>query len=951
MDTDVIAEIRYAFARLKNRENLSKTERESLRKQYYAAEGTLKKFIERHQEWRIHTFDDFTLLLDMFFSEIEIAQLYEDIEKYAGKTTQCLEYCIDNVYLKKIYEIAKSLLTFRDGKIAIRTWINEDDETDIFRYPNVFDKIEVWNLLGRMVTTDLFVVAFFVEAELTDVFYLYNQTGGILLADKTLEKVLQRGMAETHMHFNAGVEFTYLWQKRMDLRKWEKKLISEEKYKEFCALDKATFQIMIYRLLWAEYMEAIEDQRNISFKEFITIMYPEHSEILEELLHHMLLGDMMFYSSEWKKQYSSFLVVLTRRYSLEKETNDLLMDTVYKKYQKYHTYSEMIFLFKSLQYFKNRVKDAENRHLFLQYIRSKNLYYRNMVQSNQTEGLVNFQQYFSQMSDQLHKDIDTKSRYDIIFKSIAHNTNLRKLEVRVSPSLRIDFGTKDSASIKDEIRRGLLRDIKTILEVYKKNLLEAAGLYDCDQKTEILVEKMDIPQQTGKITFPTLGIVFHYIKQELVDNRIGDTCWVKGWEEIKKDSRHVLVWREVLVRNAKVLEELRSQMPLLGEYVVGIDAASEENKTEPWVFAPMYSAIRNRKITKPVLMDSKNQILKINNLGFTYHVGEEYRHLLSGFRHIDEVIKHFHYKAGDRLGHAIALGVDVKYWMEKNEVVLIPIQEHMENLLWLWGCMVHRGWGIEINSEALEGKILELAEMIYGQTDGLNVSMLYGAYIEKFKRNYTDKLDRMKEYISDADIENCKEKGINHFCKFYDINAPYGVMWTKDKVFCAYFCPVYYQRANRPIMVNVSKEEFELLKKIQDYMVREVEQIGIYVETNPTSNLSIGEINSLYTPPILNMNSKGLIEKNAEHHEILVTVNSDDPLVFNTNSENELAYIYHALGYQGYKKESVINWINKVRKMGMDSSFIKNEKKPSQQIREITELIQMINGLLKETNS
>ena len=83
-------------------------------------------------------------------------------------------------------------------------------------------------------------------------------------------------------------------------------------------------------------------------------------------------------------------------------------------------------------------------------------------------------------------------------------------------------------------------------------------------------------------------------------------------------------------------------------------------------------------------------------------------------------------------------------------------------------------------------------------------------------------------------------------------------------------------------------------------------------------------------------------------HEVLITVNSDNPMIFNTSSENEIAYIYHALCYQGYKKESILEWIDKVRRMGLDSSFVKNEKNPSVQMQEIKELIDNINIILKE---
>ena len=78
----------------------------------------------------------------------------------------------------------------------------------------------------------------------------------------------------------------------------------------------------------------------------------------------------------------------------------------------------------------------------------------------------------------------------------------------------------------------------------------------------------------------------------------------------------------------------------------------------------------------------------------------------------------------------------------------------------------------------------------------------------------------------------------------------------------------------------------------------------------------------------------------------MVTVNSDDPLIFNTNCENELAYIYHSLVYKNYKKESILQWIDKVRQMGIDNSFVKKEVLPSIQYKELGEILEEIREFL-----
>lgn len=661
-------------------------------------------------------------------------------------------------------------------------------------------------------------------------------------------------------------------------------------------------------------------------------------------------GKIEIYSSKWNELY----LKLRRRWinasEEEDKDNDFLFSTIYRRYQKYHTYSEIIFLFKSLLYFKESFYGIEELHMFFQYLRCKNQYFSAMVQSNQIQGLTNFRKFYHRMLNESQREISEKLRYELIFKSLAQNLFLKKLEIRVCPDIPAasDDNCKrffESEERKKEIKRKLLESMKLVLEAYQNNMLEVAGISKWSDKE---AEKIDTMYREGKAAFPTIGIVYHFIKNDYLDNRIGDTCWITEAEEVKEGSKHLRVWRYWMVQCAQILEELRSEIPLLADYFVGIDAASEENKTEPWVFAPVYAAIRNKKITKPVLYQEKNKIVRINNLGFTYHVGEEFRHLLSGLRHVDEVIEHFRYKAGDRVGHAIALGVDADYWIKKNEVVIIPIMEHLENLLWLWGKLVYKDWGIELNIEAVEGKILNLAKRIYGEINGLTVHMLYDAYIAKFHLNYEKYFDKMREYIQNEPTEvNCKEKGLNHFCKFYNIASPYGIMWTVEKVFCTYFCPLFYQRFSSPILVRVSNEEHDMFKKIQEKMIKEIEEKGIYVEANPTSNLAIGEVQNFHSSHLLNLNSKDLCSEREAEHEVLITINSDNPIVFNTSSENELAYMYHALTYHGYNKESVLRWTDKVRQMGLDSSFVKKEKKPSQQLMEITRLIEKIDQKCK----
>lgn len=59
--------------------------------------------------------------------------------------------------------------------------------------------------------------------------------------------------------------------------------------------------------------------------------------------------------------------------------------------------------------------------------------------------------------------------------------------------------------------------------------------------------------------------------------------------------------------------------------------------------------------------------------------------IVDGLRAIDEAIHFLDLRCGDRLGHALALGVDVDKWYEgKSNRILISKQEYLDNIVWLY---------------------------------------------------------------------------------------------------------------------------------------------------------------------------------------------------------------------------------------------------------------------------
>ena len=894
---DCIASVREAFYEVSNRNNLGWKKAEQLKKHYHDAENEVKRFVGK--QLYVTQIDDYILMLNLFFKEQECNKLFGFFREIDNR-----EYLISVLYLKNLSRIARSLLTFRDGRIAIRMWTNKKDSTgekDIFSGQDVYNKIEIWNLLSRMMPLDILIAVFLTENELDEEYYLYRQNGMIFLGDNILETLLRRGIAETHLHFNAGMQYQYIWQEYMNLFRWQ----------EVNSLN-IPFHIIAFRTIFAEYLEHQEGYRCL--REFLNGNFSKVLEI-SGLFDELARGDTSLNSEYTETSYSE----LYRRWkNVELQDHNFLMGTLYARYKSLHTYEEMIFLFKSAKYFRDKKINAEyvfELRLFMQYLRSKNFVFKDILQSVPIYGLEYFQMHYSTMRrNERAIRLEKHEICKILLHSIHQNVFLKKYEIRVGiPELGVKVKTEYN---KQELKRKILREIYLVLKEYKKILEE----YQEEQ-------------------VPNLGIIFSFFKTDSVDNRIGDMCWLQYSETGTKswNMDHITLKQKRMKDSAVALEELRGEIDFLDKYVVGIDTASVENKAEPWIFAPVYLAIRRQIITKPIRQE-KNRYSRINNIGLTYHVGEEFRHILSGFRHIYETISFMGFKAGDRIGHGIALGEDIERWVDRHETIVIPIEEWLENLVWLWGTSISGELNVNIFAEQLKEKIQILASEIYGNDTNLTPDILYEAYLEKFHLLHEKSFEMMKQYCQRDMLEEDGE----HFCKYYKGRSNEEHRWTTEKLVCAYFCPVYYRRMQQPIMVHVERENLSLYLKIQEELLRIVAQKGIFVEVNPTSNTAIGENRELFMHHIMNLNNHGLVNEHA--HEVMVTINSDDPLIFSTNCENELGYMYHALLSKGYSRERVIEWIDKIRQYGVDSSFVREIRPRNTLLNEIGQILQRSNS-------
>ncbi len=773
-----------------------------------------------------------------------------------------------------IDEFTSSFISLRDGKIVYKYWNNESDEK-LLGTKNNNIKVHIMEYLVRYIPIDILIVNFLVKNKNCDIKQLDGVYGSINMADALLDKVLERGVAENHLHMGAGFHFSILWEVMVNEIFYHTR---QKKFKIFNNFSNSNLEqylnnASILRVLMSSFLS----NKNMykSFEEFILSALDKH--------HYKILLENKLLSVEETIKISDEIL---GKIGVSTEKSDLTEDIMFKIFKKdiknLRTSGENILLYNGLEYVNNS-EDELFKMLFLKYIRIKNCLYSNIVQNNGINGLTSFKEYYNNATD---LSGGMRNFWKIFFRYNFQNPFLTKLEGRMS--------------------------IKPVYDDFSHQIFEILSSYNT-------VIKNDYNKNQ---TIPKFGLVFHFLKKRQEDTF--DKCW-KNYQEDRETTFKFISYKELQKKYKNELDnllELRDSNPYLSQFLLGIDAASGENDTPVCVFAPIFKSARdgrNDVLYKPDLNTySENgeehyeKILQ-KSLMFTFHAGEDFRHILSGLRRIDEVVEHCKFHAGDRIGHGIALACDADKWQSKYLLAVLPRFEHFENLLWVWGLFSEN---LELNIEIsmyLEREILKYAKEIYVNLNGVTVSMLHEAYLKSF-----EEFQIMFNNISD---ENYNPSNKNQNEKIFCINEPLNnnMYWNVERLIHSRNCCCFIERMEEPIFVEIKDFDLNIIKKMQTIMINKISKKGIVIEINPTSNTTLGEIDNMSKHHVFKLQN---IHNDGENKKVIVNVNSDDPTIFSNNISNELAMLYYTLDEADKGKDEAIALIDRLREYGMKTSFI-----------------------------
>ena len=552
------------------------------------------------------------------------------------------------------------------------------------------------------------------------------------------------------------------------------------------------------------------------------------------------------------------------------------------------------------KYFYKDSKYSAYFNLFYLYLVIKEKIRAEMIQVNSNVGFSNFAIYQSRKEDFVEGTSFEKGFLKLAVADSMRRANLVSLEARITP--------KDSWE----------ENVKRI----KKND-KLSGLTKEEQ------EKM--------------FYVYHFVKMP-----------EKEAEFTKDDRCHHESLRKTVKKQAYAISEIREKDPKTAQRILGIDGCNAEIGCRPEVFACAYRFLRNY-----VPIDASGKKTIVPRLGLTYHVGEDFLDLVDGLRAIEEACRFLELRCGDRFGHALALGVDVRQWYEsKTNRVVMSKQDYLDNLVWVYTKIRQNGMmGYEDLLLYIEKEYAAYFQEIY--LDNISESHMNGAFQEYIKNVKEAVPERIRGFDIHTYYRAWKLRGDDPECyKTGSLKIPmvtnYG--WDmfrvsngnvedfkiKEKFEPAFLYYNYHYnskvkcKGREIIEVKITQKMQQAVEMIQLDMQKKITKMGIEIEANPSSNYLIGTFKRYDKHPILNFYNLGLEtdpEKISKCPQISVSINTDDQGVFATSLENEYALMLQAVericdeeGNQRYSRALIYQWLDRVRENGIQQSFLKWQK-------------------------
>jgi len=425
-----------------------------------------------------------------------------------------------------------------------------------------------------------------------------------------------------------------------------------------------------------------------------------------------------------------------------------------------------------------------------------------------------------------------------------------------------------------------------------------AGVYSQVRYLEGRFAPKSDPNKMQKLIFSVLRGYWEYLKGHMTvdwkhSQPLNITQMLDNLDQVKPDSicaelalvphfikkkpnkdevyPYALLFKD-LKNQAAILMDILNHEPRLTRWIRGVDAAANEMHAPPELFGPLFRVLAKSGIAH-----------------FTYHVGEDFPHLISGIRSIDDALRFLPLRNGDRLGHCTAIGITPNIWKRSLPSSLSMTKEtRLLDLVFIWRELRNHPKLLRYASDAAI-EAVRLAHKVFSLEDEISITTLDHVFelrgVLAESEGLLGELDGplkpeslwLEEYEHARELS--KVAGMKRPLKLYR-------QWlTDDNV-----------RKQRAEYVEVELEYLpdEALVSLQQTVMAKMADQNIAIECPPTSNTRISQYRDVSEHHIFRW--MGLPGEAIEGDvPMSICLGSDDPGIFAADLKSEFYHLFVVL--------------------------------------------------------
>ncbi len=779
-----------------------------------------------------------------------------------------------------LYQYADKILTTRDGNIAVQ-----------------MECILGWNSISKRLGQDLFTTAWLAYRACnnfaTEKRHRFTWPAVIQTDDVKLNVLLRRGTAENHFHLNGSTQsFALSWASLMNHPDQIEAFLKIRNNFEVNRNFNISRGIDDNVLSWKERICYAAMIRALLFKKMVdgsdTDDLKDTKESFEAFCRMPLVNRIQILVTSLRRIYGIRIKQPDKTekcldYAMSKSFYDVQAESDNRLLSGERAFLYNCF-FRIYQNNKESRLSLYEQKMFYMYLLIKHQFRSELIQINQGVGFNNFSEYQNRKNQLFDK-------YD------EYNAEAQRLAVTAAQ------------------KENHIKSFETRIMV-----LQSQG--DLKKYIKILDEQIRFSDEQSDNYY-----VLHFPKKAFTEQELRESFSANA------RPRNALT-RAKAERGARELRKyIMWEQGQESQRVYGIDACSNENGCRPETFATEFRYLRKISEFRYEIPWYRTAVDRYEELGITYHAGEDFMDITDGIRAIDEAIIFLELRKNDRLGHAIALGINPEdYYAKKNYSVCQSLQDCLDDIIWLLYRSVE--WNVSISAdkrEKLRKKAREYFDMLYGKHLKKIAAMRSSDILDTYYESWQLRGDHPAQYKS-GKFEPVRKFRMDPYEIFMvgERDKKHLQKLREDELTAFLYYLYHYDTdvkrvALKAVKFSVEKWYIELVADMQKALRKIIAERKIAVECNPTSNVLISNFQYYVKHPAMVFNHYRL-DGNIEEPNLWISLNTDDIGVFDTSLGNEYALLCAAIircrhEEGNWNDEAVYEYLEGLRQNGLEMAF------------------------------